>query len=348
MPININSIISNPEAYRNTYNNYSPNNAYYNYYDEYRKHAHSYEPDYYERRDKEMEEEWQKLTEFTKSYKKISLEEADAQIRSAWEKEKAAGQKPSQDMFFSTEIVDRDKYIEAYRKEKEARGLNNCMTPLTSAEESALWEEWRSTPHNINMSSYDFMNRGLPSLDDNMVFWIEGVSFSKKEYEECRSVIDQASGLLGGAVTLDYMDHAVIGLAYNAVRTYAEENLTWAQKQVIEQSMTAYLDSRILYEQGFFENHGIIRDNDKYHNVLDKETGSRCTSATNEGAIEALRTIFGEVDLRDQKAVDEAYRKYLAITGITGSFREDNALKKILSSAKAIVNSFGKSVDCTI
>lgn len=45
------------------------------------------------------------------------------------------------------------------------------------------------------------------------------------------------------------------------------------------------------------------------------------------------------------KAVDEAFGKYLAITGITGSFREDNALKKKISNAKAIVNSFGKSVD---
>lgn len=81
---------------------------------------------------------------------------------------------------------------------------------------------------------------------------------------------------------------------------------------------------------------------------MDKETGSRCISATNEGAIEALRTIFGEVDLRDQKAVNEVFQKYLTITGITGSFREDDVLKKKLSSAKAIVNSFGKSVDCTI
>lgn len=64
-------------------------------------------------------------------------------------------------MILSTEITNRDKYIEAYRKEKEAWGLDNCMTPLTSAEERALWEE-------------------------------------------CRSVINQASGLLGGAVTLDY------------------------------------------------------------------------------------------------------------------------------------------------
>ena len=55
----------------------------------------------------------------------------------------------------------------------------------------------------------------------------------------------------------------------------------------------------MLSEQGFFENHGIIRDNDKYHNVLDKETGSRCIPATDEGAIEALRTIFGQADLRD-------------------------------------------------
>ncbi len=46
----------------------------------------------HERRDKEMEEEWQKLKESLKSYKKISLEETDAQIRSAWEKEKAVSE----------------------------------------------------------------------------------------------------------------------------------------------------------------------------------------------------------------------------------------------------------------
>ncbi|MDE7277457.1 MAG: hypothetical protein K2N98_11500 [Lachnospiraceae bacterium] len=347
MPININSIISNPEAYRNTYNNYSPNNAYYNYYDEYRKHAHYYEPDYYERRDKEMEEEWQKLTESLKSYKKISLEEADAQIRSAWEKEKAAGQMPSQDMVFSTEITNRDRYIEKYREEKEMRGLNNCLNPLTSAEESALWEEWRSTPHNITMSSYDFMNRGLPSLDDNMVFWIEGVRFSKDEYEGCISIIKQARSLLPTG-SLDYMEHALIGLANNVVNTYAEENLTWAQRQVISQSVAADFDICILAEQELVTSGKYIKTNDKYYGIRDKETGGLLISATNEGATQALRTIFGQVDLRDQKAVDEAFRKYLAITGITGSFREDNALKKKLSSAKAIVNSFGKSVDCTI
>ena len=347
MSININSIISNPEAYRNTYNDYSPNNAYYNYYDEYRKHAHYYEPDYYERRDKEMEEEWQKLTESSKSYKKISLEEADAQIRSAWDREGATGQKPSQDMFFTTEITNRDKYIEAYRKEKEACGLDNCMMPLTSEEEKALWEKWRSTPRNINMSSYDFMNRGLPSLDDNMVFWIEGVRFSKSEYEGCISIIKQARSLLPTG-SLDYMEHALIGLANNVVNTYTEENLTWAQRQVISQSVAADFDICILAEQEFVTSGNYIKTNDKYYGIRNKETGGLLVSATNEGAIEALRMIFGEVDLRNQTAVDEAFGKYLAITGITGSFREDDVLKKKLSSAKAIVNSFGKSVDCTI
>ena len=362
MSINVSSILSNPQAYRNNYNNYSPTNAYYNYYDEYSKHAHSYEPDYHERSLMEHEEEMRKLKEFNESYKKISLEEADAQIRSIWEKEMAAGKTPSLEMFFSTEITDHDEYVEKCKAEKEVRGLNYCMTPLTREEEEEFLEkereEARSRTWNVIKSSYDFIDCGYlnseyssaSSTVGNPLYLVEGVCFNKKEYEECRSVIHQANSLINGcSVTLDYMDYAIMGLAYNVVSTYAKENLTWAQSQVVTQSMAAYLDTYILREQVSLENHGIIRDNDKYHNILDKRTGGRCISATNEGAIEALRKdIFGKVDLRDQNAVDEAYKKYLAITGITGSFRDENELKKKISSAKAIVNSFGKSVDCSI
>jgi len=348
MPMSVSSIISNPKAYRNHYNNYSPNNAYYNYYDEYRKHAHYYEHDYEERKAIEEEEKRRELAEFTKSYKKISLEEADAQIRSAWEREKTVGQKPSQDMIFSTEITDQEKYIEKYRQEKKERGLDNCMTPLTREEEKALWEKWRLTPHNISMSSYGFMNRGFPGLNDNMVFWIEGVRFSKNEYEECRSIINKSCDLLiekGGS--MDYEDHALLGLVYNIVNTYAEENLTWAQQQVLSQSMAAYLDTYILAEQELFRE-GYIRTDDKYYNLREIRTGARLLSATNEEATEALRTIFGEVDLRNREASEEAFRKYLAITSITGSHRDDNDLKKKLSNASAILNSVGKRVDCSL
>ena len=353
MSINVNSILSNPYAYINDYNGYSQTNAYYNYYDEYSKHAHSYEPDYQERSLMEHEEEMRKLKEFNESYKKISLEEADAQIRSIWEKEKTAGRTPSSEMFFSTGITDRDEYVEKFKAEKEARGLNYCITPLTMEEEEKFLEKERSKLYHIRMGSYDFMGYALfsdPSPVGNPLYWIEGASFTKEEYEECCSVIKQANCLFNEyTVTLDYMDHAMMGLAYNVVSTYAKENLTYAQSQVVTQSMAAYLDTFILREQVTLENHGIIRDNDKYHNIVNRETGGRWISATNEGAIEALRKdIFGEVDLRNQKAVDEAYKKYLAITGITGSFRDENELKKKISSAKAIVNSFGKSVDYSI
>ena len=118
MSINVSSILSNPYAYQNTYNNYSPTNAYYNYYDEYSKHAHYYEPDYHERSLMEHEEEMRKFKEFNESYKKISFEEADAQIRSIWEKEKAAGRTPSSEMFFSTGITVLDEYVEKFKAEK--------------------------------------------------------------------------------------------------------------------------------------------------------------------------------------------------------------------------------------
>lgn len=349
MPISVNSIISNPEAYRNTYNDYSPNNAYYNYYVEYRKHAHYYEPDYYERRNKEMEEERRKLAEFTNSYKKILFEEADAQIRNVWEKEKAAGKKPSQDMILSTEITDRDSYIEKYREEKESHGLDNCLNPLTKAEEKALREKWRLTPNNITMSVYNFMGRGLPVLDDNMVFWVEGVRFSKSEMEECHSIICKADDLLlqiGG--NMDYRDYAKLGIAYNVVSTYAEENLTWAQQQVVKQGMAALLDSYIVAEQELFVTGDYIEVDDKFYNIREKETGARVISATNEELQQALRMMFGEVDLRDQKAVDKVLGQYKTIAGIVTGFSKDDSVKNCISSAKAILNSVGKKVDCSI
>ncbi len=259
-----------------------------------------------------------------------------------------ADRKPSQAMFFTTEIADRDKYVEAYKKEKEALELKNCLTPFTRAEEEAFLEKEWNKPRDVKMSSYDFMNNTYSYTGDNVYYWIEGVRFSKDEYEGCRSVIQQAKSLLTSDVTLDYINHALIGLAYNVVNTYAEENLTWDQREVISQSVAAHFDTYILQEQEYFIKEGVYVDsNDKYHAIRDKN-GGRYISATNEEAIEALRSIFGGVDLRDQKAVDKAYGQYLSIVGITGSFRVDSNLKTSLSNAQAIIKNAGKKVDYSI
>lgn len=348
MPLSVENILANPNSYRNHYNDYSSQNAYYNYYAEYRNHAHDYEHDYEEKREKELEKERQEWEEFNKSYKKMSFEEMEERIRNIWEKEKMADQKPSQAMFFTTEIADRDKYVEAYKKEKEALELKNCLTPFTRAEEEAFLEKEWNKPRDVKMSSYDFMNNTYSYTGDNVYFWIEGVRFSKDEYEGCRSVIQQAKSLLTSDVTLDYINHALIGLAYNVVNTYAEENLTWDQREVISQSVAAHFDTYILQEQEYFIKEGVYVDsNDKYHAIRDKN-GGRYISATNEEAIEALRSIFGGVDLRDQKAVDKAYGQYLSIVGITGSFRVDSNLKTSLSNAQTIVKNAGKKVDYSI
>ncbi|MDE7020025.1 MAG: hypothetical protein K2P23_03855, partial [Lachnospiraceae bacterium] len=323
-------------------------NAYYNYYAEYRNHAHTYEHDYEEKREKELEKERQEWEEFNKSYKKLSFEEMEERIRNTWEKEKMTDRKPSQAMFFTTEIADRDKYVEAYKKEKEALELKNCLTPFTRAEEEAFLEKEWNKPRDVKMSSYDFMNNTYSYTGDNVYYWIEGVRFSKDEYEGCRSVIQQAKSLLTSDVTLDYINHALIGLAYNVVNTYAEENLTWDQREVISQSVAAHFDTYILQEQEYFIKEGVYVDsNDKYHAIRDKN-GGRYISATNEEAIEALRSIFGGVDLRDQKAVDKAYGQYLSIVGITGSFRVDSNLKTSLSNAQTIIKNAGKKVDYSI
>ncbi len=348
MSLSVENILANPNSYRNHYNDYSSQNAYYNYYAEYRNHAHSYEHDYEEKREKELEKERQEWEEFNKSYKKMSFEEMEERIRNTWEKEKMADRKPSQAMFFTTEIADRDKYVEAYKKEKEALELKNCLTPFTRAEEEAFLEKEWNKPRDVKMSSYDFMNNTYSYTGDNVYYWIEGVRFSKDEYEGCRSVIQQAKSLLTSDVTLDYINHALIGLAYNVVNTYAEENLTWDQREVISQSVAAHFDTYILQEQEYFIKEGVYVDsNDKYHAIRDKN-GGRYISATNEEAIEALRSIFGGVDLRDQKAVDKAYGQYLSIVGITGSFRVDSNLKTSLSNAQAIIKNAGKKVDYSI
>ena len=347
MFISVENILANPNSYRNYYNDYSKQNAYYNYYAEYRNHAHTYEHDYEEKRAMELEKERQEWEEFNKSYKKLSFGEMEERIRNIWEKEKMTDRKPSQAMFFTTEIADRDKYVEAYKKEKEALGLKNCLTPFTRAEEEAFLEKEWNKPRDIKMSSYDFMNNTYSYTGDNVYFWIEGVRFSKDEYEGCRSMIQQARNLLPNG-SLDYREHAMIGLAYNIVDTYAEENLTWDQRAVVSQSVAAHFDTYILQEQEYFIKEGVYVDsNDKYHAIRDKN-GGRYISATNEEAIEALRSIFGGVDLRDQKAVDKAYGQYLSIVGITGSFRTDSDLKVSLSNAQAIIKNAGKKVDYSI
>lgn len=120
------------------------------------------------------------------------------------------------------------------------------------------------------MSSYDFMHYDYSGQNGNVVYWIEGVRFSKDEYEECSSIIQQARSLLPSG-SLDYMDHALLGLAYNVVDTYARENLTWDQREVLSQSVAANFGTRILWDQkGFIKRGVMVNPNDKFHNIREK------------------------------------------------------------------------------
>ncbi|MBD5494444.1 MAG: hypothetical protein HDR12_08755 [Lachnospiraceae bacterium] len=353
MSISVSNIIANPSLYRNDYNDYSPYNAYYNYYDEYRNHAHPYEHDYEEKNAKEMEL-------IANSYHKPSLEELDAQVRSAWEKIKEEGKLPSQELFLSTDITDHDEYVKKIREEKEARGLDAWLIPLTRAEEEEQRERERSTPKNIKMGSYDFMNGGFSylkdNLKDNMVIWLEGARFSKSEFEECSSILKKATNLLPSIAKggfMDYMEYALLGVAYNVVNTYAAENLTSEQQKVLSQSMQAYLDTYILADQEYLLSHGddFSTNDDAFYGIRYKD-GSVWPSATNEELAQSLRTMFEKVDLRDQNAVNAAFSQYQNVAAMlashSGAYRGDYSLEIKLSNASAILNSVGKEVNYSI
>lgn len=78
---------------------------------------------------------------------------------------------------------------------------------------------------------------------------VDGVNFSAEKVEDIRGLLEDIfSNAPDGRSDLGYADYAKMGLAENAIRSYAEKNLTGEQAEVVNRVVSNYFDEVIKNE----------------------------------------------------------------------------------------------------
>ncbi|MCI9079789.1 MAG: hypothetical protein HFH68_12865 [Lachnospiraceae bacterium] len=106
----------------------------------------------------------------------------------------------------------------------------------------------------VTRGSEIFYNNHLLKTSNDKSYIIDGAEFSSEEVDAVRSVLQNAvSPLLGGKLYYDYKDYAEMGIAENTVAKYAAENLTEKQAEVVNQSLSGYIDNLLSNEEDWLD-----------------------------------------------------------------------------------------------
>lgn len=198
-----------------------------------------------------------------------------------------------------------------------------------------------------NYSSDVFFRKKTPQTSADGNYMIGGVNFTKEEMERCRVVMQAAADSIGCGIgkntNIDYKNYAEMGIAVSAVKTFAEENLTEEQANVLNKAMQEYNQALIDLEQqtfaqgnyvdcthkGLSDYYGkerVLSDGEiEVLNTLKEEiskiTGryyspsvsgatAHIASATNEEVIGEVSELFSNMDVKDEESVNKAVTKY--------------------------------------
>lgn len=105
-------------------------------------------------------------------------------------------------------------------------------------------------------SDSPFLSSTLPAANADGTYSVDGVSFSKKEFEQCRSVMQAAVAGIETSGTIDYINYAQMSIAANAVQSFAEKNLNKEQASVLSNAIQEYNSAVISAENKLLSNGG--------------------------------------------------------------------------------------------
>lgn len=124
------------------------------------------------------------------------------------------------------------------------------LRELSEEEVRELHAKAKNEPKILQAARSEFVNNIYSKTGDNIIYEIDGVRFTNEEMKRCKELVKQAvSELPSMGSDLDYEDYATMGLAENMVSTYAKEHLTEEQANVLEQSISDYMEQLINAEQ---------------------------------------------------------------------------------------------------
>jgi len=215
-----------------------------------------------------------------------------------------------------------------------------------------------------------FLSSTLPTANADGTYTVDGVLFSKKEFEQCRSVMQAAVSGIETSGTIDYINYAQMSIAANAVQSFAETNLNEEQTGILTNTIQKYNSAVISAENKLLSNGGYTLSNtgavSEYYGVqktysdveikaindlideINRVSGgnkahvgsdfvSTTASATNQSLIAGISDLFANVDLNNTAAVNGVMEQYKSLMTpvylASGINNEHGALTRVLNSS---------------
>lgn len=209
-------------------------------------------------------------------------------------------------------------------------------------EEREIHRERMEDSHPIYAEAAELIENRYENND--RAFVIDGVEFSGDEMKAVKEVVSSAVKSVGkrAGSNLDYNDYAKMGIAENQVRAYAAENLTEEQAEVVNRTVSSYMNHMI---QGEMKSGYVVEDS--YYGKWDagdhiaaikqytkemvansnlpeqtkrvfatKKVDSpvMAISASNADLAKSIRSAFANVNMEDEaewKSVFQQYQKWM-------------------------------------
>lgn len=190
-----------------------------------------------------------------------------------------------------------------------------------------------------------FFRKDMPKMQNgDGTYSISGVTFTEDELQKARNYMKAAVAELPGGGTLEYADYAKMAIAENSVNSFAKDNFSKEQQDVIAVAMKEYnagleeLQEQILSKDNVVSNNygelskyygksikmdqAMVENINKLKEELSRITGRAykksevgdapgiISSATNSELISNIKDTFSNVDFNDKDAVNNAMKKY--------------------------------------
>ena len=228
---------------------------------------------------------------------------------------------------------------------KFAEKSSGTMRKMSDEEVKEMHQKQQNQPKTLSVDRSEVIDNIFSKTGDNITYDIDGVTFTNAEMKACKEVVRNAiSALPTKGSDLDYKDYASMGIATNMVNSYAKENLTEEQAAVINKSMEDYINSLTQAEKERQDSQGYFNDEqgNTYYNVRMKlsdqaadslksqmtdlpeqtrktllanikgvtQRGSVVQSASNKELASTIKTLFENVDMKDEKALNSVMKQY--------------------------------------
>lgn len=237
----------------------------------------------------------------------------------------------------------RDKFAQAKENGQIADLLE--ISGVSQEQLNAMASETGPKRTGASYSVDSFFRKELPQLKNgDGSYTISGVKFSEDELVRARNVMKQSVADLQYKVTLDYSDYAKMSIAESAVNSFAKDNFSKEQQDVISQAMkefnagleerqakslsksnvvdndygelSKYYGKSQVIDQSLADEMNKLKDEisrltgHKFTKTVAGEAPGIITSATNRDLINTIKDTFSNVDLNDKDEVNTAMKKY--------------------------------------